>query len=284
MGDELVEYSRRLEAVAVVGGACDRSGGVDRLRPLFVYHHRRFSGRVQAVRVSVLLACSPVAKLDARVRDGADARVVDTARVQGDLLLLPEGLLPGVLLRSAGLPGGRAAEGPLLGREKRGRRVQGGAGALRLEQRTPVLSVRLDHRGGVPVVRGLSDPVRAAGVPDQRRLAVVVLEYRAALGLPVLVPLLPAPHRREQGLLQLYSGWQRATQDLQLREPAQPQASQLGLVQPVLAGGDRSVPEIVADGRHDRLRANPLRRLIERGIVCRETGKTGIASATRRAS
>jgi hypothetical protein len=42
------------------------------------------------------------------LRDGADAGVVDTARVQGDLLLLPQGLLPGFLLRSAGVPGRRA--------------------------------------------------------------------------------------------------------------------------------------------------------------------------------
>src|SRR5215217_8173194 len=149
MGDELVKYSRRLEEVALVGRAGYRGDRVDRLRPLFTHHHRHISGRVQAVCIPVLFARGSVAELDAGVRDGADAGVVDTARFQGDLLLLPEGILPGVLLRSAGVPGGGSGKGPLLGWKERDGRVQGRAGALRLEQRAPVLSVRLDHRGGV---------------------------------------------------------------------------------------------------------------------------------------
>jgi hypothetical protein len=75
-------------------------------------------------------------------------RVVDPARLPGHVLLLSQGLLPGVLLGPAGVleqgPAARAAQPGELPRR---------AGALRVEQHPPLLPLRLDHRRRVPLVR-----------------------------------------------------------------------------------------------------------------------------------
>src|SRR5215208_5023526 len=73
---------------------------------------------------------------------------MDASGFPGDVLLLPQGVLQGVLLGSAGLPGRGAGEGAAQGRE-----LQGREGGVRAQQRSQVLSVRLLRGARLPVVR-----------------------------------------------------------------------------------------------------------------------------------
>ena len=107
----LVEYSRRLEEVAVVGRALDRRGRFEHLRPLFVRDRDFLAGCVQGLPLAVLLAADTAARLDAGLYYGSDVHHLDALGFQGDVLLLPQGVLQGVFLGPAGLPGRGSGQG-----------------------------------------------------------------------------------------------------------------------------------------------------------------------------
>jgi hypothetical protein len=99
--NELVSNSRRLEEVALVGGAGDHRGRVDDLWPVFAHDRAHLSGAVRGVPLAVLLAADPQARVAALVYHGPYVRSVDTAGLAGDVLLLPQSLLPVLFLGPA---------------------------------------------------------------------------------------------------------------------------------------------------------------------------------------
>ena len=133
---ELVEYSRRLEEVTVVGRAGIRSGRVECFWSLFV-PHRVFLYLASTRIISRLSTRRRFRILTGyRLHNGADVHYLDASGFQGDVLLLQEGLLQGVLLGPACLPGRGAGEGAAQGRE-----LQGRAGRVRAQQRPQIFFV-----------------------------------------------------------------------------------------------------------------------------------------------
>src|SRR5215212_678323 len=99
----LVEHSRRLEEVALVGGAGVHRGRAERLWPVFAHDRAPVYWSLRGVPLAVLFAAGPQARVATRIHHGAAFRLVDTFGFQGHVLLLPQGVLQGVLLGPAGL-------------------------------------------------------------------------------------------------------------------------------------------------------------------------------------
>ena len=220
--------------VAVSTGHLRRVLGVRGLRDLAGLPGRQLLRR--AVPLAVLLALPDRRLCDGRRRGLRDAvRLVEPlpgadhpdlpARLPDELLLLPQGLLPGVLAVAARVCRRRAAP------EVHGRDPVPADPA----EHPPLLLVR---RGG-----GRADPDlgRPAGVrpgrgrvrrdPHGPRHGADGRERRADLALHAVVPLVPAHHRRPAAPLLEAPG---PLQDVDLRLEAEHQPRGLRLVLPVL--------------------------------------------------
>src|SRR5205823_5028366 len=157
------------------------------------------------------------------------------ARLSGDLLLLPEGLLPVVLLVATGLPDpGRARA--LLRRD---------SAPIRAPERAPLLLLAVAGRGRLPLVG------RPDGVPVPRRLRGRARDDRAGRqrhlpdALHALVPLLPPPLRRPPRHVQ---GGADPLPALARRQPPERAARPVRLDQPLRRRAGRPVRAADRDG------------------------------------
>ena len=138
---------------------------------------------------------------------------VDPARLPGHLLLLPQGLLPLLLRRSAGLRGRRADDPP---RATRWRRPSRSSSRTSTATSCTSRSSRCSSCGSTPSGRS---PSRRPVAARARRSSILFVERAAADRLLAVVPLAAPPRRRPARLLLVHaparrSGtalWQRLT-------------------------------------------------------------------------
>src|SRR5439155_1125022 len=178
------------------------------------------------------------------------------ARLPPDVLLLPQGLLSGLLPRPHSLCGGRATA-RLSGRDEV---------PLHPPERAPVLHVRrcrvhlhslVRRAPRHPLARERRagrrrDGARPARVRHRRRHAGHGAEHRTARELYLRVPFAASPGGRRSGLFLLRARWPGALPPVARGERAQPQPYVVGVVLPFLGGPDGRLHPPLRHGRAHR--------------------------------
>src|SRR4051812_6476982 len=171
--------------------------------PLDAALRHRLRGR--RLPVAALLAADP-AGLAAVLDQPGPPDPVDPARLPGDLLLLPEGVLPLLLRRSARLRCRRAGRPSAL--------RDGDGTAVHPPERAPVLPVPRIRPALLPVGRrGAIAPIRGP-VADRPGRLRPVLQRGSPLGLLLVMPFAATPHRRPHGLLLVHASGAGPSRDV----------------------------------------------------------------------